>query len=352
MRVVNGCVVWVAFCVLAGAAATTRAEDAITLVDGRKLTGTITKEEADTVYIKLSDGDERGILRSRITRLERHYLPGQKPPGAEGAGPKSAVAEPAAPDPSKAVAVLADQIRNLGSPSPPVRKAVLDKLQSIKAEAVPVMLALLQPKLDTDEWTRIGILRALVELAPLDETASKTLAFAALFDAYPEVRREAAISIRKLRDDGAVRELIKLANTEDGNLRRRLAVVVHEVDDPRILAALIRSIPQPSVTANQGPVTGGEAPAYVLPVGPGGLNIPIYLPKQEVAGVASDIGSPIAELMKLVAGKDLGSLPFAWANWFREKLGDISASDRDSYREHRSLRNRIGSPGSGSGGAP
>ena len=107
----------------------------------------------------------------------------------------------------------------------------------------------------------------------------------------------------------------------------------------------MRAIPAPSVTANVGlPNQSWEQPGAVLPVGPMGMRMPIFLPKTEVSGVASDIGSPITELLKAIAGKDFGNLPIGWILWYREKAGEIGTPERDAYRDHRSAKERMNVP--------
>jgi hypothetical protein len=72
--------------------------------------------------------------------------------------------------------------------------------------------------------------------------------------------------------------------------------------------------------------------------------MPLFLPSQPVAGVAANIGGPIQDLLKLIAGKDLGTLPIGWIIWLREKLGEIGAPERDAYRDQRSVRERMNAP--------
>src|SRR5439155_11970054 len=141
------------------------------------------------------------------------------------------------------------------------------------------------------------------------------LAWSAIFDQYPEARREACNVIRRTQDDRAIRQLIALSTTENGKQRGAGAVALHEIDDNRVLAALIRAVPMPSVNANVSEPVRNLQPDYNLPMGPHGARLPIFLPKTEIQGTASDIDSPAAALLKMIAGKDLGNLPYGWINW-------------------------------------
>ncbi|MFH0939804.1 MAG: HEAT repeat domain-containing protein [Planctomycetota bacterium] len=240
--------------------------------------------------------------------------------------------------------VIPTDIKDLGAPELVVRKAALEKIKLKKEKYLPTLLALMHPKQLIDEYTRIGILRALAALAPLTEQGSRVLAFVAVHDPYGEVRREACCVIRNLGNNAAMRELLKYAGSEDANLRRAVAIALREIDDPRPLAALIRAIPPPSGNVDLGLPTNIEKPKYLLPIGLCGVKIPIWLPTQDIAGTVTNIDSPAAQLLKMIAGKDLGSFFGTWYNWYREKIGEITASERNSYLDHRSMRNRMGVP--------
>ena len=240
--------------------------------------------------------------------------------------------------------VLFEQFKDLGAPEPEKRKAAQQSVLQARSEAVPVLLAMLSPKQATDEFTRIGAVRALADAPPLTEQAAQTLAWTAVHDKYSEVRREACAAIRQLQDDRAIREVLRYGFAQDKNVCLAAAWALREIDDPRALAALIRGIPTPSVTANTSMPNQPLQPSYVLPVGPFGARMPIFLPQVGVTGVASDIGSPFTDLLKLVAGKDFGNLPVGWINWYREKIGDVGTAEREAYRDHRSARERMNLP--------
>ena len=316
------------------------AEDTITLVDGKVVKGTITKDEGDTIVIRNKDGESRAIAKSRISKIERVTVKAATAKGAALVETKEQVAKIS----EKEVSALYNELKDIGSSDPLKHKASLDAAKQKKAEATPVLLAMVNPKTPTDEWTHISVFRALADLAPLPDQAVQTLAWCAVFDAYPEARREACVTIRRLQDDRAIRMLMQYGTSENPKQRQAAAVALHEIDDNRVLAALIRAIPMPSVNANLGEQGRVQTPAYNLPVGPGGTSLPVFLPQGEVSGVATDISSPASELLKLIAGKDIGNMPFSWANWYREKTGEISADDRDAYKHNRSARDRMNAP--------
>jgi hypothetical protein len=319
-----------------------RAADSVTLNDGRTIEGTIEKEDADTVWIKLANGDQRAVAKVRIDKI---YRSGQgevaagKPPEKGGEKRSRQPKDDGAKTSGAQVAVIKD----LAAFDPEKRKAALEKIKSDADVFLPVMLAMLHPKQPTDEVTRVRILRAMSELQ-LNEQAGKTLAYVCTHDPYAEARREACATIRQAALDDAMRELSRYAASEEAATRYATATAMREIDDPRVLRALAASIPQPTVNANNAEPSGLDKPKYVLPTGPGGLNMPIYLPTQEVSGVATDIDSPGAQMLKLIARKNLGNLPHTWSNWFREKYGEITSSERDEYRDKRSVRSRLGVP--------
>jgi len=318
------------------------AEETITLTDGRTLSGTIEGEDEKQVILKTSDGEQRAILKSRIAAISKP-TPAKPPADAKPVKLQYIVRDdmkvlvPEAPTPADRIAV----IKELGSPRPSRREWATASILADKPAHMPLMLGLLHPKQPTDEFTRIGILRTLAQCTPLSDQAAATLGYDALFDPHPEARREACVTIRALADDRAMREIMKYAITENAAQRRAVAVALHEIDDNRILLALIRALPQPSVTSNNTEATGLDKPAYQLPVGPGGVSVPIFLPSGGVSGIATDLDSPAVPLLKQIAGKDLGNLAYGWFNWYREKTGEIGKEERDEYHDKRSLRDRM-----------
>jgi hypothetical protein len=58
-------------CVLCGVMPFVKAEDTITLTDGRLVKGEISHEDADSVYLKMPDGEARAIAKTRISKMER-----------------------------------------------------------------------------------------------------------------------------------------------------------------------------------------------------------------------------------------------------------------------------------------
>lgn len=345
---------------VAAVASVAHAEDVVTLDDGSIMRGKFLKEEDGNVYLKQADGETSVIAKSRVKRMEITTPPTlvdpSKPPVAEKNDPKKGPTKEHTPtigtrnnapktlDPAWANPRIAE-MEDLGSPVLAKRKAALEKARQSKEEYMLVLLAMLNPKLKTAEYTRIVILRAMIDFAPLSDDAIKTVAYAAMFDPYPEARREACRTIRYLQDDRAIRELVKYAPLEANTaLKQAAAAALHEIDDNRIYAALAAAVPQPQVSANYGEPSGLDKPKYTIPSGPGGLNMPLFLPSQPVMGVASDYGGPVVEFLKMLARKDMGNYPYAWSLWYREKIGEIGREERDSYREKRSIRDRTNAP--------
>ncbi|HYF51514.1 MAG TPA: hypothetical protein VEJ63_19020, partial [Planctomycetota bacterium] len=78
------------------------AEDTITLKDGRAISGTIVKEDDESVFIT-QNGEQRGIAKSRIAKIERGAKPAAAAPAAEPkpADPKAAGMQPPPAMPGK-----------------------------------------------------------------------------------------------------------------------------------------------------------------------------------------------------------------------------------------------------------
>ena len=234
-----------------------------------------------------------------------------------------------------------DVLNGLGSSDLETRKATLERIKENKDEYLMVMLAMLSPTMKTDEWVRIGILRALMSMGPLSDEAARTLAYDSIHDPFPEAKREACRTIRYLQDDRALRDLLRYATMEaNAALRQASANSLHEIDDNRMYGALVSAVPQPEVISNISNPTGLDKPR-MIPNGVGG-SLPVFTPSASVAGMASNIGSPIADFLKLIARKDMGNMPYGWLIWYREKIGDMGKDDRDAYHERRSAREKMG----------
>ncbi|MEI6235092.1 MAG: hypothetical protein WCT04_18705 [Planctomycetota bacterium] len=337
-----------------------RAEDVVTLDDGTVMKGKFIKEEAGNIILQQTGGETSVIAKSRVKRMEittgpMIVDPLAKVPAKENVkeSEKENAVKPAIGNrnnsprnlnPAWANPRIAE-MDDLGSPELAKRKAALEKVKASKDEYTLVLLAMLNPKMKTSEYTRIGILRAMIDLAPLSDEAARTIAYSAMYDPYPEAKREACRTIRYLVDDRAIRELVKYAATEaNATLKQAAAAALHEIDDNRIYASLVAAVPQPQVSGNFGEPTGLDKPKYTLPSGPGGLNMPIFLPSQPIMGVASDYGGPIVDFLRQLARKDMGNYPYAWSVWYREKIGEIGKEERDAYRDKRGIRDRSNAP--------
>jgi hypothetical protein len=236
------------------------------------------------------------------------------------------------------LAKIIEDISVLGSSNLAERKAALETLRQTGAQLLPAMLAMLGPKQTTDEYTRIGILRFLQELAPLDDKASKVLAYVAVFDPYIEARREACRLIKKLQDDACMSEIARYASNNDGGVRRNVAFAAREIDDNRLFYSIIRAIPQPEVNAN---ASDPQTKIRSLPIGINGMNVPVMTGSQEVAGTAANTDSPAAELMRNIAGKNMGSNSSGWLTWYGEKVGQVPSADWLDAKLHHGGKPRV-----------
>jgi hypothetical protein len=241
------------------------------------------------------------------------------------------------------LAKVMDEVNDLGSSNLADRKAAIEIIRQAGPQAVPVMLGMLGPKQTTAEFTRIEILRYLQEIAPLDEKASKVIAYVAVFDPYIEVRREACRLIKKLQDDACMHEIARYASNNDAGVRRNVAFAAREIDDDRLFYSIIRAIPQPEVNANSGDV---HTKVRGLPVGINGMNVPVMTGSQEVAGTASNTDSPAAQLMRDIAGKNMGSNSTGWLTWYNEKVGQLTSADwLDAKLHHGKPAGQTSTPG-------
>src|SRR5262249_15772276 len=129
----------------------------------------------------------------------------------------------------EANAELIEVILALGSNTVAERKAALEKVRQAGERALPVLLSMLDPKQKTEDYTRVEILRCIQDCSPLNERASRILAYIAVFDPFLEARREACRVIRSLEDDGAIKELVRYANSTDQAARVGTAAAAREI---------------------------------------------------------------------------------------------------------------------------
>jgi hypothetical protein len=325
----------------------------IVLKDGREIAGVVVREDANAVFLKAENGEERGIARARIEKIiragEQRADPSQ--PAAVAATKPPATPPNAAPPPISDAKQhelaenreLFEELKALGDPSREKRQGALARAKDLGFRAVPILTGSLHPKAKMPVELRLGCLRALAELGPLDLVSADGIAWIAMKDADPEVRREACRTIRRLKDDRAVEYILRYAVSEDRPSQIVAALALRELNDDRAFATLAAAIPRPTISGAM--PHDPLAPEQVdLPTGPYGAKLPVYLAKQDVAGSATNIATPPAEALKLIAGKDLGSLPFAWIAWLREKAGLLSAKDREEEARTRGLRDRMGNP--------
>ena len=340
--------------------------DVIVLQDGRQVEGTLVREDEKAVFLKVEGGEERGIAKSRIAEIRRDGtarpagatapvadpsrvrvpVPANPPPEIGAGLKKGGDLAPAAPDPGQLqgeMQELFSEIKEIGHSNREQRKAAIEKAVKLGFRAMPVLLALFHPQQRAAPELRIGSLRALAQLGPLDDQGARTLGFAAMKDPEPEVRREACQTIRALKEDRALNYILGFALKEDKAVQFAAARALREIDDDRAFAFLARAIPPPAVNAN--PDTGNASVREVmLPVGPYGSMMPVYLPTSDVSGTVSNYDGPELQALKIIAGKDLGNFQGVWVNWLREKAGNFTQLEREDAYKKRSVKDRMGSP--------
>jgi len=310
--------------------------DVVVLKDGRTVEGKIVREDESAIFMDVGGGEERGIAKVRIAEVKR--APKQAEPKAG----------PGVPEPNAAEMAHEDQkiykdLEGLASPSKFVRKDAIELAKKLGLRAVPVLLGTLNPKNKVSVEMRIGALRALAELGPLDNQGAITVGWSAMKDPDFEVRREAIAAIHALKDDRSMEYMLKFAASDDAASRYAAARALRELNDDRAFAALASAIPAPQVTANV-PDHPQAIQRMDLPVGPGGSKMPVFLPQGEVQGVAEGVGSPMAEALKIISGKDLGSNGSVWLNWLNEKVGAFTRKELAEVYKNHSILNKMGSP--------
>jgi hypothetical protein len=78
-----------------------------------------------------------------------------------------------------------------------------------------------------------------------------------------------------------------------------------------------------------------------LPIGINGMNVPVMTGTQEVAGTAANTDSPAAELMRNIAGKNMGSNSSGWLTWYGEKVGQVTSADWLDAKLHHGGKPRV-----------
>lgn len=331
--------------------------DEVELKNGKSFRGSIFKEDPDVIFLRLENGEQIAIARTRVKRVVKAADFKKQPPGERPAveAPPAAVPEHVAPPPKafpiqapvvpqEEVQAIFGQLKDLGDPLRDKRMAALERAKELGFRAVPVLLAVFDPKQNHAPELKIGALRALAELGPLDMQGAHTLAFAAMKDPNLEVRREAARTIRLLKEDRGIEWLLQFAVRDNKAYLVPAALALKEINDDRAFATLASVVPAPTVNAAMPQEGASNVRRVDLPVGPGGAKMPVFLSDSEVVGTAENVGSPPADALKIISGKDLGSTPGVWINWINEKTGLLSEEERKEAYKNRSLINRMGDP--------
>ncbi|MCX7806488.1 MAG: HEAT repeat domain-containing protein [Planctomycetota bacterium] len=307
--------------------------DTIVMTDGSVVEGVIVDETPESVTVQ-SGMEKKTIARSRISKVVRADQ-------QEGMGARKY--------PPEELRDVYAKIREVGSPLAEKRREAIEKAKALGEPAAMALIAALNPSQVPDEWERIGALRALAAMNVADPLLSKTLAWSAIKDPSQEVRREAAATIRQLKDSQAVGLILghALASHDDTRQRRLAAWALREIDDPRAFAALVGMV-KPGEKLGHGNITGVRRIDVKGPVLPGlgaTPTVPIFLPEGEAAGTEANPESPAARVLKDIAGKDLGNDQSAWAAWLAEKLAVSSPGQSpDDGERKKSLREKLGIP--------
>jgi len=166
-----------------------------------------------------------------------------------------------------------------------------------------------------------------------DEPLVKT----ALGDRDPELRRLARLALLRTGGDGALKLLVEALAGGDGQVRRRSALLLGEIGDPRTVPALIKSIRETVVTGSTGgpPVVGrlgGRDESiisdYDTVTAPG---VAVVVPRVERISSSVGGGSPgrvvvktlvnyeAVDALETITGLELGDDPQAWRQWWQRE---------------------------------
>lgn len=340
-----------------GRAGAAEAKDVVVLTSGERVEGQITQENDLVVFLIVGDGEQRGLSRSRIKEIIRGGAQAQAPapkteaPAAGGGeGAKDVAADPA-PDLGAFPPVeektetqkLYEELKGLGDSQREKRAMAMARAKELGFRAVPVLLQAFHPKAKAPPELRLGALRALVELGPLDKQGAQTLGWVVMKDTDFEVRREAAKAIRLLKDDRAIGYVLQWATNPDPRVQRQAALALREINDDRAFATLANAIPPPE--ANAAPPSEGDVKTReVMVPGPAGTRVPVTLVDRPVSGTVANTMSAPAEVLQMASGKKMGGLQGVWINWLNEKVGIWTKEERDEAFKNRSLMGRMGDP--------
>lgn len=340
-------------------AAAAEAKDVVVLNSGERVEGRITQENDLVVFLIAGEGEQRGISRSRIKEIIRGganpqpSVPKTDAP-ASGEGAKESAAGQA-PDPAPDLGAfppveektetqkLYDELKDLGHSQREKRAGALARAKDLGFRAVPVLLQVFHPKAKAPPELRMGALRALVELGPLDRQGAQTLGWVVMKDPDYEVRREAAKAIRLLKDDRAIGYVLQWATNPDPRVQRQAALALREINDDRAFATLANAIPPPEANATP-PSEGDVKTREVMVPGPAGTRVPVTLVDRPVSGTVANTMSAPAEVLQVASGKKMGGLQGVWINWLNEKVGIWTKEERDEAFKNRSLMGRMGDP--------
>mgnify|MGYP000501243260 CR=1 FL=1 len=309
----------------------------VLLKDGREVGGRLVREDDEALILRTENGEERGIAKVRIEKVIR----GAAPVPAEKSAPVGLLQAEAQKRLAAENRAMLRELEALGDPSREKRRAALARAVELGRRAEPLLVGILHPKEKTPVELRLGALRALAAMKVLSAEGAKSVAWVAMKDADLEVRREACRTIRTLCDDRAVGYILQYAVSEDVPSQRAASWALREIDDLRSLAALVAALPPPQVGSATPQTDEPQGTWRELPVGPYGGKMPVFMPQGQATSGTADVGHPVADALKLIAGKDLGSHPMAWHYWFRQKIGSLTSADLEKEYRKRSLLDQM-----------
>lgn len=309
----------------------------VLLKDGRSASGRLVREDDEVLILRTENGEERGIAKVRVEKVIRGTA---RVPEEQPAQTGSAQAEARKKQATENRAML-QELKDLGDPSREKRRAAMARVAELGSRAEPLLVGILHPKEKMPVELRLGALRALAAMKVLSAESAKSVAWVAMKDTNVEVRREACRTIRTLSDDRAVAYIMQYSVGEDAGSQRAASWALREIDDLRAIAALVAALPTPQVSSSAPQSDVPEGTWRELPIGPYGDKLPVFMPQGETATGTADVGHPVADALKRIAGKDLGSHPMVWHYWLRQKIGTLTSADVEKGYEKRSLLDRM-----------
>jgi hypothetical protein len=203
-----------------------------------------------------------------------------------------------------------------------------------KTKSAEFLAANLNPKLAPETETRMGALKGIEVVRPIDQKSSIALGTAAASDPIVEVRNAATSLVKSRGDDFAVRTMLgTLVNTFDtaGNFKDKVvaaaaADALRGLGDKRVYQALLYHVTMELRLTNisAGNLTTRQIDTYSVQNGnqntfPVQLALPIQTPELSVQRVNTTVIAPAVSALKLLSGEDFGDDWDKWDKWVRKQ---------------------------------